>query len=75
MDQTNKELKKYLKELVLQVETHLAELDKIMKPPEGNKRGELIALTCNNLDLKKDIAKRYGLGLNFNGKPLKGGNQ
>ena len=36
----NKELKKYLKELVVQVETHLDEIDRIMKLPESNKRGD-----------------------------------
>jgi len=63
--------KKYLKDLVKQVETHLAEIDKIMKLPEGGKRGGLIAQSCNNLNLTKDIAKRYGLGLDFNGRKLK----
>jgi hypothetical protein len=63
--------KKYLKELVAQVETHLSEIDRIMKLPEGSKRGELIALSCNNLNLTKDVAKRFGLGLDFNGKKLK----
>lgn len=64
------EEKKYLKELVAQVELHLTEIDKIMKLSEGHKRGELIAQSCNNLNLKKDIAKRYGLRLDFNGKRL-----
>ena len=68
-----KELKKYLKELVVQVETHLDEIDRIMKLPESNKRGGYIAHSCNNLDLQKDISKRHGLRLNFNGKPLKKG--
>ena len=63
-----RELKKYLKSLIAQVELHLAEIDKIMKLPESDKRGKLIAQTCNNLDLIKDIAKRFGLGVNFNGK-------
>ena len=63
--------KKYLKILVTQVELHLAEIDKIMELPESNKRGELIAHTCNNLNLVKDRAKRFGLGLDFNGKKLK----
>lgn len=67
------EEKKYLKELVAQVERHLLEIDKIMKLPESNKRGELIAQSCNNLNLKKDLAKRYGLGLDFKGKKLKRG--
>ena len=55
--------KKYLKQLVSQVELHLKEIDKIMKLPESNKRGRLIAQTCNNLDLIKDMAKRFGLGI------------
>ena len=71
---TDKEIKRYFKELVSQVETHLAEIDKIMKLPESSKRGELIAHSCNNLNLQKDISKRYGLGLDFNGKPLKDNN-
>ena len=63
--------KEHLKELVSQVETHLAEIDSIMKLPENSRRGELIALTCNNLNLVKDIAKRFGLELDFNGRKLK----
>ena len=71
MAETMTEEKKYLKELVSQVELHLAEIDKIMKLPESGRRGELIGYTCNNLNLVKDRAKRFGLGLDFNGKKLK----
>ncbi|KKM21445.1 hypothetical protein LCGC14_1635280 [marine sediment metagenome] len=65
--------KKYLGELVSHVERHLSEIDRIMKLPESDKRGGLIAQTCNNLNMTKDIAKRFGLGLDFNGKKLKEG--
>lgn len=68
---TDKEVKKYLKELVSQVEKHLESIDRIMHLKESEKRGELIALSCNDLNLQKDISKRYGLGLDFNNKPLK----
>lgn len=65
------EEKKYLKQLVAQVELHLAEIDKIMKLPESNRRGQLVAHSCNNLNITKDVAKRFGLGLDFKGKKLK----
>ena len=67
------EEEKYLGELVSHVERHLDEIDRIMKLPEGNKRGELIAQSCNNLNMTKDIVKRFGLRLDFNGKKLKRG--
>ncbi|KKN72920.1 hypothetical protein LCGC14_0406240 [marine sediment metagenome] len=63
-----KRYKKYLKDLITQVEIHLTDIDKIMKLPESNKRGQLIAKSCNNLDLVKDMARHFGLGLPFKKK-------
>ena len=57
------EYKKYLKNLVKQVELHLAEIDRIMKLPNSSQRGQLIAQSCNNLELIKDTAKHFGLGM------------
>ena len=65
------EERKYLKHLVTQVELHLADIDKIMKLSESKKRGELIAQTCNNLNIIKDIAKRFGLGFDSKGRKVK----
>ena len=62
------EERKYLRALIIQVQTHLDEIDKIMKMPESGKRGELIAKTCNNLDFVKDRAKHFGLGISFKSK-------
>ena len=60
-----KNYKEYLQGLVSQVEVHLAEIDDIMKFQESNKRGKLIARSCNNLELFKDRAKHFGLGLSL----------
>ena len=65
--------KKHLSILIRQIEIHLKEIDIIMELPQDYGRGGLIAKTCNNLNLVKDKAKRYGLELDFDGKPLKGG--
>ena len=63
MSSKEREFKRYLKSLVTQVESHLEEIDKIMKLSDSHKRGGLIAHSCNNLDLVKDMAKHFGLGL------------
>ena len=60
-----KNYKEYLQGLVSQVEVHLAEIDDIMKFQESNKRGKLVARSCNNLELSKDRAKHFGLGLDL----------
>jgi len=54
--------KKHLTTLVTQVEMHLAEIDKIMAIGESGHRGKKIAQSCNNLEMVKDTAKRFGLG-------------
>ena len=59
-----KQYKRWLSTLIKQVEMHLADIDKIMEMPESKQRGQLIAKSCNNLDLVKDTAKlRLGLPL------------
>ena len=63
-----KNYKEYLGGLVSQVEVHLAEIDDIMKFQESNRRGKLVARSCNNLELSKDRAKHFGLGLDLTKK-------
>jgi len=55
--------KKYLKQLVLACETAIDQLDIEMKKPASNERGKRIAVITNYLDLQKDQAKHFGLGL------------
>jgi hypothetical protein len=43
------------------VEANLRMIDDIMQEPESHERGRKIAHVVNNIELQKDIAKRYGL--------------
>ena len=63
-----KRYKEYLEGLISQVQIHLAEIDIIMKQSESNKRGKQIAYSCNKLELSKDRAKHFGLGLDLTKK-------
>ena len=63
--------RKYLKELTTTVSQFLVAIDRVMQAEESGKRGKSIAHLCNALQLANDRAKRFGLGLDFNGKPLK----
>lgn len=56
------ELKQHLRKLVNAIEYHLATMDVVMKQPSTPERGKEIAELCNGLELRKDVAKRFGLG-------------
>lgn len=61
-------VRRYLRELVQVSEDVLTAIDKIMQEPSDAKRGARIAAACNALELQKDIAKRFGLGVKFKGE-------
>jgi hypothetical protein len=67
----NREYKHYLSLLTKQVTAFLAQLDVEMSQPSTPERGRRIAQLTGALELANDQAKRYGLGLDFNGKKLK----
>lgn len=50
-----------LRKLILAVECHLKDLGVIVALPSTVERGKMLAKSANQLELCKDIAKRYGL--------------
>jgi hypothetical protein len=58
----NRELRKYLRDLVDGVSVTLAVLDGEMAKPSDEGRGRRIAKALNALNLQNDIARRFGLG-------------
>ncbi len=68
MDKQAREYKKYLTSLVKGVEQYLEFLDKAMLQPESFERGKRIAHLTNQLNMCKDLAKRFGLGLSLKRK-------
>ena len=67
---SNRELKRYLTELVTCAETFSKNMDTIMKSPSTLERGRAIARQCNALDYTKDRAKHFGLGIPFKNQKL-----
>lgn len=63
--------REYLIRLTKAVTNFLKQLDKEMGTPSSPERGKHIALLTNDLNLENDLVKRFGLGLDFNGKPFK----
>lgn len=55
------EVKRHLRDLVFEVDAFLKEIDEVMKGPSTRERGIQVANLCNRLQIKKDIAERYGL--------------
>ena len=53
------------------VKDFLVLLDDAMRRLDGVERGKRIADLANKLEFANDSARRYGLDLDFNGKPLK----
>lgn len=58
--------KKTILELTNAVQTHLKEIDRIMKMKESFERGKLIALSCNKLDIAHDSILHFELGYSLN---------
>lgn len=58
-----RDVRKYLVSLVCVCEEVLRHLDAEMKKPSTVERGKRIAKICNHLELHKDLAKRFGLGV------------
>jgi hypothetical protein len=59
----DRELREHLRGLVSVCESTLRLLDEEMKKPSDAERGKRIAAICNRLELQKDMAKRFGLGV------------
>ena len=59
---------KYLKDLVVSLEHYIKNMDTIMELPSTSDRGKKIAEQLNSIDMQKDIAKRYGLGMSLKRK-------
>lgn len=64
-------LKTHLTSLVLTAEQTIRLIDGEMKMPSTSGRGKIIARLLNALEMCKDRAKRYGLNLDFDGKPIR----
>jgi hypothetical protein len=54
---------KYLKELVTSAEHFIKNMDVIMQEPSTVERGKKIAQQLNALEMQKDQAKHFGLGI------------
>lgn len=67
---TDREVRRQLYSLVAQVEQCLTAIDKTMQGPSTSDRGKCIAQISNVLEMQKDMAKRFGLGITSS-KPLK----
>lgn len=60
-----------IRDLVETAEAVITALDLEMQKPSDVERGRRVALICNTLELAKDRAKHFGLGLSLD-KPAKG---
>jgi hypothetical protein len=58
-----REARSQLKSLADQCGGFLLYMDSVMQGPSTVERGRAISLACNKLDMAKQIAERYGLGL------------
>lgn len=63
-----RELRKYLKQLVSACEQSITALDSEMEKPSTHERGGRVAKITNFLELNKDQAKRFGLGITAKAK-------
>lgn len=68
MDKQAREYKKHLTNLVKAAELYITRLDKVMKHPIGHMRGQGIARLTNDLNMAKDLAKHFGLGISLKKK-------
>lgn len=56
---------KAVRVLVEEIEAFLKNIDRAMNEPSNNERGRMIAMFCNALEMQKDIAKRFVLGMSL----------
>lgn len=63
--------RKELKHLTDQVQAFIILVDHEMKKPSTSERGSRIADLCNKLQMQNDVARRFTLGLDWNGRKLK----
>ncbi len=61
-EKAERDARSHLRDLIAAVEAHLAALDLEMGTPSTEGKGTRVAKLANALELRKDIAKRYGLG-------------
>ena len=62
-EKADRDARSSLRDLIAAVEAHLSALDSEMRTrPNNAERGARVAKLANALELRKDIAKRYGLG-------------
>jgi hypothetical protein len=66
----NRGLKKHLTEMVAATEIFISNIDTLMKQPSTPDRGKTIADQCNKMEMIKDCAKHFGLGIPFKDKKL-----
>ena len=55
--------KKALKDLIEVLEANIRHFDSVAKEPSSPQKGERLAAVMNNIELQKDLAKRFGLGI------------
>jgi hypothetical protein len=58
-----RETKKHLKDLCAATSSFLHHIDEVMKQPSNFDRGVAIGKACNHLDMARQVAERYGLGV------------
>lgn len=63
MRRAQREMRAQIKSLSDAVGGFLLYMDSVMSGPANRERGEAIALACNRLDMAKQSAERYGLGI------------
>ena len=68
---TSRKYRRGLRDLTEAVSAALRMLDAEMKLPTSPERGSRIARICNGLQMSNDCAKRFALGLDWNGRPFK----
>lgn len=58
-----RETRAQLKQLADRVGGFLMYMDSVMTGPSTVERGKAIASACNRLDMQRQLAERYGLGV------------
>jgi len=68
MNKIARQLKKDLQDLVKAVEISISLIDAEMGKTSSCERGKRIAKIINDLEMEKDLAKHFGLGIEFKKK-------
>lgn len=67
----DRKLRKAFKAHTDDVKSFLVLLEDAMRRLRGEELGKRIADLANKLELRNDLARRFGLGLDWNGRKLK----